>query len=124
MTTGERIRNARKNAKLTQKTLGEALGVSPQMIAQYENGDRLPKVETLQRIANALNISLLDLGVLDTDVLTALKILQDEGVETYLAHSSKDTDKILDCFEKLNNNGQKRVVQYAEDLLKIPEYKK
>ena len=57
MTTGELIKDARKKAGLTQKELGEKLGISYQTIAQWENNLRNPKQETLQRIANALNIS-------------------------------------------------------------------
>ena len=61
MTTGELIKDARKKAGLTQKELGEKLGISYQTIAQWENNLRNPKQETLQRIANALNISMLSL---------------------------------------------------------------
>lgn len=57
MNTGESIRHFRKEKGLTQKELGELLGVSPQMIAQYERGVRNPKKETLQKIAAALNVS-------------------------------------------------------------------
>lgn len=60
MTTGERIRIARKNAGLTQKQLGEKLNLSYQTIAQWENGLRNPKYETIIRIAEALNLSTLD----------------------------------------------------------------
>ena len=57
MNTGERIKTARKQAGLTQKELGEALGVSFQAVAQWETGRRVPKVETLQRIGEALGVS-------------------------------------------------------------------
>lgn len=56
MTTGELIKDARRKANLTQKELGEKLGISFQSIAQWENGIRNPKYESLQRIAFALNI--------------------------------------------------------------------
>lgn len=56
MTTGQRIRLARKNAGLTQKALGEKLEVSYQNIAQWENDLRNPKLKTLHCIAAALNI--------------------------------------------------------------------
>ena len=58
MTTGQRIKDARKKAGMTQKELGEKLGVSFQTIAQWENDLRNPKIETKQRIANALGITL------------------------------------------------------------------
>ena len=50
MTTGQRIKEARKKAGLTQKELGEKLGVAYQTLAQWENDLRNPKYETLQRI--------------------------------------------------------------------------
>lgn len=61
MTTGKRIQQARKNAKLSQKELGEKLGVSASMIGQYENDLRNPKTETLVKIANALNVNVSEL---------------------------------------------------------------
>lgn len=61
MTVGERIRAARKEAGLTQKELGEKLGVSAAMIGQYETGVRNPKFEKIKKIANALEIDILTL---------------------------------------------------------------
>ena len=56
MTTGQRIQQARKIAGLSQKQLGEKLGLSASMIGQWENDLRNPKIETLKRIADALDI--------------------------------------------------------------------
>ena len=53
MNIGEQIR---KEAGLSQKELGKILGVSQQHIAQYENGKRIPKLETINNIAKALGI--------------------------------------------------------------------
>ena len=61
MTTGQRIREERKKAGLTQKKLGERIGVAYQTVAQWENDLRNPKPKTLQRIADALSISVLDI---------------------------------------------------------------
>lgn len=61
MTVGERIRYSRKSAKMTQKVLGDLLGVSAQMIAQYESGKRQPKIQQLQRIADALGVHVYEL---------------------------------------------------------------
>lgn len=57
MTTGERIRNMRKNRKLTQKQLGELCGIAEPTIRRYELGKLNPKYETLERIAAALHTS-------------------------------------------------------------------
>ncbi len=61
MEYGKRIKDARNKSGLTQKQLGERLGVSESAVAQYESGQRVPKVDTLQRIADALNIPLANL---------------------------------------------------------------
>ena len=58
MDTGKRIKEIRKANGLTQKELSEKLGTSQQNLAQYENGKRQPKFETLRRIAKALDVGL------------------------------------------------------------------
>lgn len=60
-TTGERIKAARGKAGLTQKQLGEKLGISYQAVAQWENDLRNPKIKSLRAIANALEVPLRDL---------------------------------------------------------------
>ena len=57
MTTGQRIKEARKKAGLTQKELAAKLGIAYQTLAQWENDLRNPKRETLQKIASALGIN-------------------------------------------------------------------
>ena len=59
MTTGERIKEARKHRKMTQKQLAEAAGIATGTIQQYELGKREPRYEILIRICKALNISIL-----------------------------------------------------------------
>ena len=56
MSIGENIKNARKKAGLTQKELAEKMGSTQQNLAQYESGKRNPKLETLNKIAGALEI--------------------------------------------------------------------
>ena len=68
MTVGERIKRARKKARMTQKQLGDKLGVSYVVISQYENGARNPKIETLEKIAKALNISDFELIFDEADI--------------------------------------------------------
>ena len=61
MHVGDRIREARKRKSLTQKELGEILGVTQATAQQYESGKRKPKIETLKRIAKALGVPLAEL---------------------------------------------------------------
>jgi transcriptional regulator with XRE-family HTH domain len=58
----ERLKQARKKAKLSQKSLGERIGMdessaSPRM-NQYEKGKHTPDVQTLKAIAGELGVPL------------------------------------------------------------------
>lgn len=52
------IQRIRKEKGLTQAELAKKAGLSEISIRKYENGDRKPKIETLQRIASALDTGL------------------------------------------------------------------
>lgn len=54
--TGKQIKEARVKAKLTQEKLAQKAGISVFTLQKYESGDRKPKIESLQKIANALGI--------------------------------------------------------------------
>lgn len=57
MTIGERIKEARKYRKMTQKQLADAAEVATGTIQQYELGKREPRYEILIKICQALKIS-------------------------------------------------------------------
>lgn len=57
---GAKLREYRDDAGLTQKDLGEAIGVSPQAIARLEKGESSPSWETAVKLAEALERSLDD----------------------------------------------------------------
>ena len=57
-TNDSKIAQARMAAGLTQSQLADRLGVTPQMVGRWERGERLPKLDTLRRIADALGIEL------------------------------------------------------------------
>lgn len=61
MNIGENIRKLRKSHKLTLKELGLRVGLSEQAIGQYERGDRTPNIETLDKLAKALDVHLSNL---------------------------------------------------------------
>ena len=56
MTIGELIKQARQDAKMTQKQLGEKCGIADSAIRKYESGRVVPKICTIKKIANALDI--------------------------------------------------------------------
>ena len=52
---GERVRELRKKRGLTQVEFSERCGVPQSRISAIENGTRVPNVETVLRLARALN---------------------------------------------------------------------
>lgn len=62
MPIGEKIKYWRIQKGLSQKELGDQIGMSQQQIGQYETGTRTPKQETQIKIAKALGVHLRDLA--------------------------------------------------------------
>ena len=129
--TGEYLKNARKEAGLSQKALGKKLGVSQQMIAQYESGKRKPKVETLINIANALNLPISSLMEFDFFKLNIEKKADTSELFFFFTQiitekviNKQKEEKLLFCFNDLNNIGKEKAIEQVELLTKIPEYKK
>lgn len=58
---GENIRRARLRANLTQERLGERCGIDRQAINRIEMGAQSPLLDTLLRIADALDVPLAEL---------------------------------------------------------------
>lgn len=52
------LRNLRKSNNYTQEKLAEKLGVSVNLIAMYENGNRFPSIKMLMIISNFFNVSI------------------------------------------------------------------
>lgn len=95
---GARIKYFRKEKKLTQDELGEAIGTKKATISNYETGYRSPNQDTIFEIAWALNISINDLFPPTTR----------EGSINYL-------------YNQLNPDRQTKVYNFAEYQLEEQE---
>jgi len=60
---GERIRQLRRQAGLTQKELAERSGIGRVTLSRLESGDHSPRYRTLVALAEALGVSVTDLLV-------------------------------------------------------------
>lgn len=61
MKIGEKIKIVRKDKNLSQRILAEKIGVTGQFISLIEKGGSAPSIDTLQKIADALNVPINDL---------------------------------------------------------------
>ena len=57
LTMGDRIKEARKNRKLTQEQLAERLDVSVEFVGQIERGLKLPSIQVFAKLIEVLNVS-------------------------------------------------------------------
>lgn len=128
MTTGERIRKARKEKNMSQKELAEKIGVSASMIGQYENGLRNPKIETIQRIAYVLDVntySLVSSNITQLFTGSAQTSIDFDKLEKKLGSLITDREyEIMGLFNKLNESGQQKAIERVEELTEVPKYKK
>ena len=112
MTTGERIRQLRIEHQMTQEELGAKVGVQKAAIYKYENGLIVNlKRSTIEKLAL----------VLDTTPTYLMGMEDDEPQQTTLTSSQAS---LLAVFNELNEEGQSKVIGYAEDLCRTGYYKK
>ena len=95
VTTGEKIKRIRQHRKMTQKELGEAIGLGAtgaNRIAQYEMGYRVPKGDLLQKIAEALDVKVENFFVSDkfaTDIFRLLLWFDFEYTDVFQVDTTK-----------------------------------
>ena len=126
MILGQRIKFFREQLGLTQQQLAEKADISSKAIGRYENGNRVPSVKIAEGIATALGISVNELLYPDSlrvNVPIDIFNLNLEELQAKLDIRSDKISGIIKDFDKLNDSGQQKLIEYAKDLTRIPEYK-
>ena len=120
--TGDMIRKCRTEKGLTQKKLGELGGIADSNIRKYESGNQNPKIETLQKIADALDIPvnrLLAGKIISRDELK--EKLSEYGL-THLVPDTEEERTVLENCKKLNETGKKAAAKRVEELTHLEKY--
>lgn len=146
MNFGENLKMIRKKKGLSQRELGEKLGITQQTVAQYEKLKSPPKYETLHRIAESLNIRYTDFlpeftdedqkiikELIDIPELKSNNIYNISPESIAKMHLSLSTANLhldakkkllLESYDSLNSIGQDKAIDQVKLLTKIPEYQK
>ena len=97
MTTGEKIKKARKAAGLTQEQLGKLLGVKQAAISALEKDRTNIKYSTLEKIAEQLKVSVFELSddieklfKNHTDEFDSLMKIGEQFLKLTLQHTGKE----------------------------------
>lgn len=101
---GQRIRNYRTQKKLSQEKLAELSGCHPTYIGQLERGEKNATLESIEKVATALDVPL-------------SKLFEKLGDE-----SSNDSIP-LKCYEFLSAKSKKEQEQLYRILLEMDNYK-
>lgn len=103
---GKRIRNYRTAAGLSQERLAEISGCHPTYIGQIERGEKNATIESIEKIATALNISL-------------SKLFENLGAKDDGAKSIP-----FECYEFLCAKTKEEQERIYRILIEIDNYKK
>lgn len=123
--TSDAIRRIRKEKGLTQKQLGERCGIADSNIRKYESGTQNPKLETIQKIANALEIDIDNLLNIEVEKgfikpTNSLDFLKKP--KTTIETTDDNFVKIANNYYKLNKEGREKALDLVELLTKVSDY--
>ena len=136
---GERIRNARKSAKMTQQELAEKSGMAVNTIRRFEGGKVTPRIGDFERLADALGMT--REGLLSSDKSIPVTITEPDGttssallvrfpkghpmhVPTLQEERENRRAQLLAHFDALNYAGQGIAVERIGELAEMPRYKR
>lgn len=115
MTPGERIKKLRKEKGMTQKELAKKLGISASQIGNYENGYRNPKLSTVRKIAEALEVPVSKITGMIPEEDEAEKILSN------ILAIQKELEKIDDYFDELIEKLERYYLHLSNNLSRLKE---
>lgn len=77
---GMKIKEFRKEKKLTQKELADLVGIKNSAISNYEQGVRIPKRDFLFKVANSLNVSIDELFPNQNEVIPSSTLKENSQI--------------------------------------------
>ena len=109
MSIGSRIKERREELGITQIELATLLGVSKGAIGNYETDANSPKASIMYKIFDILQCD-------------ANYLYQDEIGQRKTIVPPKNDRKILSLLHQLNDEGQEKLIDYADDLVQSGKY--
>lgn len=108
---GIRLRSLRKQDNLNQSDVAKAVGVARSTISMWESGEREPDFESLEALSDFFNVPI---GTFfpsgeckETDIFSSLP---------------KPEQQLLLSYRNLNEEGQTKLIDYADDLVSSGKY--
>jgi len=120
LTFGEKVKEIRKKKGLSQLELGKKMNISQQAIAKYEKIIEQPKLTTVQKIADALDVTISEL-VDDWGKYTLEEIAADIDEETVYKNSHRLIEKLESIEDENGELNQELLEKELHSIIKITE---
>lgn len=111
MSIGSRIKARREQLGITQPELARLIGVTKGAIGNYETDANSPKASMMYRLFDVLKCD-------------ANYLFQDENEPRDIDPHAMLEHNLLTLFNKVNNEGQEKIIDYADDLVRSGKYEK
>ena len=124
---GENIKRIRKEKNITQKQLAERSGLSVTSIQYYECGKFKPKVEQVERLAEALEVSPVEImGFNYCDSTINVRQIANEAaaLDSIGSAYGEQAVSVLIDYLSLNDTGRRKAAEYIADLTEQSKYTK
>ena len=121
---GDNLKKIRKSQRMSQKDMANFLDINYSTYSNYENNNRTPDTNTLLHIAKKLGINVFDLIGIDKFIADNSKIIDDPDEPLVQMSISKTGAQILIALQQLNEDGEKKVLEFVNLIAKVPEYHK
>lgn len=120
---GERIKELRILADMSQEELGRRVGLQRAAINKYEKGrvTNIP-IETVESMARVFDVSptyIVGWDEFQSPNPLALEVKVLTGVKKFYGDEAVD---LLKAFTNLNSRGRRRLMEYSNELEHIPTY--
>lgn len=118
-TVGHLIRKERKRQGLTMEQLGKKIGISGSLVGRYERGEENPKIETVERFANALGVLIPDLYPewFFAEEVRKFEHSQSSSFQARMLRAIVDLDDHVTVWSYLNQTTTEQDNEYAEKIL-------
>lgn len=138
MTVAENIKFLRTQKKLTQKQLGDLCNIAESTIRRYELGLLNPKKETIEKIANALDVPISQIypdseeshyynasrRIKEREILGENLDLTENLPTSQQIVLMMNERSLLSKYNSLNLAGKEKAIEQVDLLTKIPDYQK
>lgn len=117
----EKIYRLRTENNLTQVEFGKIAGATDKAVSTWERGEKEPRMKSVQKICLHFGIDL------NKFIDTQSDVYKQEDVQNIIqrpATLSPNLKVLSDALDQLNEEGQEKLVDYADDLVSSGKYKK